>query len=182
MFRNYLTPFSAFSVGGRVTFPVCSPVPAWFMHDLCSCVCTTRPASSPTCLLNDECRPPGSPPHFSFQLFACGGSSFLQLFLSSVQLTVTWFLKFLSSDRSDLITGWPTVPCLCSRASTISTRPSLEGERVEQQTTALHQSLWRQRWAGGRFMPALKPAAHLEYFFNVSQCFHRSRDSRQTFS
>lgn len=90
-------------------------------------------------------------------------------------------LIVLSSRRSDIITGWPPVPCLCFRASTICTRPSLEGEQVEQQTAAPPR-LWRRRWAGGRFIPALRPGAHLEYFLNVGPCFHRSQDCRRSFS
>lgn len=66
------------------------------------------------------------------------------------------------------------MPCLCFRASTTYRRPSLEGEQVEQRTTAL-QSLWRRRWAEGSFMQALKPGAHLDCF-NVSRCFHRSAE------
>lgn len=101
-------------------------------------------------------------------------SYFRPLFKSPVRL------KLLFSARSEVITRWPTVPCLCFRASTTYRRPSLEGEQVEQRTMAL-QSLWRRRWAEGSFMQALKPGAHLEYF-NVSQCFHRSQDCRPTFS
>lgn len=101
-------------------------------------------------------------------------SYFRPLFKSPVRL------KLLFSARSEVITRWPTVPCLCFRASTTYRRPNLEGEQVEQRTMAL-QSLWRQRWAEGSFMQALKPGAHLEYF-NVSQCFHRSQDCRPTFS
>lgn len=129
-------------------------------------LCLHDAASRPACSLNDECRPPGSPPHSSFQLLAYSGS-----------------LKLLFSHRSEVIMRWPTVPCLCFRASTTCRRPSLGGEQVEQRTTAL-QSLWSLRWAGGSFKKVklqLKPGAHLEYF-NVSQCFHRSQDCRATFS
>lgn len=114
------------------------------------------------------------PSNYSLAAARLFSSYFHPLFKSPVRL------KLLFSKRSEVITRWPTMPCLCFRASTTYRRPSLEGEQVEQRTTAL-QRLWRQRWAEGSFMQALKPGAHPQYF-NVSQCFHRSQDGRPTFS
>lgn len=114
------------------------------------------------------------PSNYSLAAARLFSSYFHPLFKSPVRL------KLLFSKRSEVITRWPTMPCLCFRASTTYRRPSLEGEQVEQRTTAL-QRLWRQRWAEGSFMQALKPGAHPHYF-NVSQCFHRSQDGRPTFS
>lgn len=118
------------------------------------------------------------------QLLACSGSSFF-LFPSILVLCSSrrFRLKLFVSDQSEVITRWPTVPCLCFRASTTCRRPSLGGERAERRTTAL-QSLWRRRWAGGSFKKVklqFKPGAHLECF-NVSRCFHRSQSCRPTFS
>lgn len=141
----------------------------------CVQLCLHDTASRPACFLNDECRPPGSPPHFPFQLFACSGSFFSSYFRPLFKSPVR--LKLLFSDRSEVIMRWPTVPCLCFRASTTYTHPSLEGEQVEQRTTAL-PSLWRRRWAEGGCMEALKPGAPLDYL-SVSLCFHT--DCRPTF-
>lgn len=99
------------------------------------------------------------------------------LFLHSFIFAVSYFpllfchdqhqVNSLCSGQSNVVMRWPTVPCLCFRAPTTYRHPNLEGEQVEQQTTALHQSLWRWRWAEGRFVKALKFGAHLEYFFIV---------------
>lgn len=110
--------------------------------------------------------------HFSFHLLellvfvkpACFFHSFrfwTFLFFQSVYVMVAVRLNSLCSGLSIVVMRWPTVPCLCYRVPTTYRHPNLEGEQVGQQTTALHQSLWRRRWAEGSFG---KFGAHLELF------------------
>lgn len=81
---------------------------------------------------------------------------FALLFSSSVYVLVKIRLNSLCTGLSDVVMRWPTVPCLCFRDPTTYRHPNLEGEQVGQQTTALHQSLWRRRWAEGSFVKALQ--------------------------
>lgn len=140
----------------------------------CAAVCMTL-KSIETYLLNDRCCPPDSllfllmvrlhrPVFFSFTFALC-------YFRLQVTSRSPVRLHILCSGQSSVIMRWHTVPCLCFRASTTYRLPSLEGEQIEQQTTSLHQNLWRQRWAEGRFFLSLVPTWST---FSVSH-FHRSQ-------
>lgn len=165
-------------------------------------LCLLDTESNPTWLLNDECHPPGSLhstltstltfffPFFFVELFVFVESTcFFQSFIFS------FFLFCLCHGRHQVkftffwavVMRWPTVPCLCFRGSTTYRHPNLEGEQVGQQTTALHQSLWRLRWAEGSFVKVLRFGAHLAYFFSLGEVriskkkvFHRSWDNRNS--
>lgn len=114
-------------------------------------------------------------PHFTCPFFRIILSSLRQFFF----LVVLFFFFLFSSyiyvmlpGRSAAITKWPTVPCLCFRATT-HRHPSLEGEQIGQQTTAVHQSLWRRRWAEGSFVDFLcppRPPFQIFTDFRVTAC------------
>lgn len=67
-------------------------------------LCLHDAASRPACPLNDECGPPGSPPHPPVQLLACSGSSFFPFSiyfrpLFKVQVKVTRFRPIRSNNK-----------------------------------------------------------------------------------
>lgn len=134
-------------------------------------LCLHDTESNPTWLLNDECHPLGSLhsaltstlifffPFFFLELLVFVESTrffrsfvFFALFSPSFYVMVMVRLNSLCSGLSNVVMRWPTVPCLCFRGPTTYRHPNLEGEQVGQQTTALHQSLWRRRWAGREFL------------------------------
>lgn len=94
---------------------------------------------------------------------------FIRLLLSNPFCSDIFTLLFMSWSASvDFNLGcctsvmrWPLCHVSVFRGSTTNRHPNLEGEQVEQQTTALHHSLWRRRWAES----FVEFYAHLEYFF-----------------
>lgn len=118
------------------------PISAWSVHGIYSCVCMTlslfRHIAHQALFSSFDF-------HFDIFLFIF----FLELFQTLRRLRFSLLLYFTirlnspCSGRSSVVMGWPAVPCFCFRAPTTYRHPNLEGEQVEQQTTALHQSLWR---------------------------------------
>lgn len=107
-------------------------------------------------------------PHICISIFNNYFSS-IRLLLSNPFCSDIFTLLFMSWSASvDFNLGcctsvmrWPLCHVSVFRGSTTNRHPNLEGEQVEQQTTALHHSLWRRRWAES----FVEFYAHLEYFF-----------------
>lgn len=112
--------------------------------------------------------PPLWPTHICISIFNNYFSS-IRLLLSNPFCSDIFTLLFMSWSASvDFNLGcctsvmrWPLCHVSVFRGSTTNRHPNLEGEQVEQQTTALHHSLWRRRWAES----FVEFYAHLEYFF-----------------
>lgn len=134
-------------------------------------LCLLDTDSNPTWLPNEQRRPPGSRHSTSSTLFF---RSFVFALSYSRLLFMCWSSSSQIQFCSEFVMRWPTVPCLCFRGPTTYRLPNLEGEQIGRQTTALRQSLWRLRWAQGRFVTALRSSAHLENFFSLTQSSRES--------